>query len=66
MRISKKHIRVYWDTDTNPDNPGYVVAWDTLGGECLTAALDATAKIDAQHEGAELLGVEPEEVGWDD
>ena len=66
MRISKKHIRVYSDTDTEPDNPGYVNASDTLGVDCLTAALDATTTIDAQHEGAELLGVELEEVGWED
>ena len=57
-RISKKNIRVYWDDDS----PGYVVAWDTLGSECLTIALDATTRLLAQYEAAELLGVDLEEV----
>ena len=65
-RISKKNIRVYWDDDTNPDNPGYVVAWDTLGSECLTAALDATTRTDARYEAAALLAVELAEIGWED
>lgn len=66
MAISKTNIRIYWDTDTDPHNPGYVVAWDTLGQSTLTAALDATDKETARVEAAAQLGVPVDTVGWED
>ena len=66
MSITKSNIRIYWDTDTDPHNPGYVVAYDSLGQSTLTMALDATTREDAYREAAELLGVEIEEIGWED
>lgn len=66
MPVSKTHIRIYYDPDTDPHNPGYVVAWDTLAQSTLTAALDSTERGAARQEAAALLGVEVDEVGWED
>lgn len=54
-----ENIRVYYDDDSNPENPGYVVSYDDRGQVNLTAALDAHTMAGAVAEAAELLGVEP-------
>lgn len=65
-QVTKINVRIYYDVDTDPNNPGYVVAWDTLAQTTLTAALDSEGRAAARQEAAELLGVEVDEVGWED
>ena len=56
-----ERISVYWDEDTNPANPGYVLRyWD--GGQENTVPLTASTRQDAQIEALAYLGIDEAEI----
>jgi hypothetical protein len=61
----KTNIHIYYDRDSDPYNPGYVVAYDERGQRNLTQSLDALTKADALDEAALLLAVDSADIELD-
>ena len=49
-------ISIYWDADTDPANPGYVLRYYDRGQE-NTWALNARCRASAREEAAQYLGM---------
>lgn len=52
------NIKVYWDDDTDPANPGYVASYSSGGQDHLTESLgDAATMDEAWRSAAEFFGL---------